>query len=588
MVTGRERWLVSGILCATLIVVVAVVLLRVMASGPSTITASNIDHVTTEPGVEFQPALSPDGSEVAYVSGSIEAPRLVVRSTVEIGSGGGTYLGEEAAGGHWYPAWKPDGASVRVWECALWVRRDCEWKEIGSRGGPARMASVPRELTNPAWSTDGTRVAGMVGDSIYVYSAGNPEPELLAVQAPRMGWGRPHSFAWSPDGRRIAYVFGNHGWRTSANVSPASIWVLDANGGEPIRVTDDTTMNVSPQWLPDSRHLLFVSNRDGPRGIYVVEVGPNGPQGNPQSVLPSSDAHSISISADGRRLAYADFAVKQNIWSIPIPRSAPVSIRDAVPVTTGSQVIEQPALSADGAWIVFESDRRGAFDIYRMPLAGGDPQLVADISGIEFAPDLSPDGTEIAYYGEGGTWVSVDGGTPELIGVDGSWPDWSPDGLTIAFQAPGPQGVFPPHIWTASRDSVGAPWGEPVLLTDFGCGIPDWAPDGTSLLCNSGVGPARVSRSGELLLRYDLSTAGLESFAVAQFSPDGSRIYGRGRQEDGSRGIWWIPASGGDATKVVTFDDPLLNLYGMAVGSGTLYFTLSEFESDIWVMDLEW
>jgi hypothetical protein len=72
------------------------------------------------------------------------------------------------------------------------------------------------------------------------------------------------------------------------------------------------------------------------------------------------------------------------------------------------------------------------------------------------------------------------------------------------------------------------------------------------------------------------------------FSPDGPGIYGIGRQEDGSLGIRWIPASGGDATKAVTFDDPLLIPLGMAVGSGTLYVTLSEYESDIWVMDLEW
>jgi len=53
--------------------------------------------------------------------------------------------------------------------------------------------------------------------------------------------------------------------------------------------------------------------------------------------------------------------------------------------------------------------------------------------------------------------------------------------------------------------------------------------------------------------------------------------------------MWWIPANGGDATKVVAFDDPSRTVFeGLTVGPEDLYFTISEYESDIWVMDLEW
>jgi Tol biopolymer transport system component len=356
-------------------------------------------------------------------------------------------------------------------------------------------------------------------------------------------------------------VNANSYWRNSANVSNASIWILDANGGEPVPVTDEEHMNVSPQWLPDSRHLLFVSDRDGPRGIYVVEVGPEGPRGSPRSVLSSSDPHSISISADGRRLAYSKFTVAQNIWSVPIPRSGSVSIGDAVPVTTGNQVIETHALSPDGK-----------------------------------------DGSEIAFYSGGweGTGsgaevrvVSADGGTPEqltdFLGSENR-PDWSPDGLAIAFNSQGPQGVGSINVWTVSRDSVGMPWSYPVQLTDFRCGGANWAPDGASLACYAG-GPmwVRVSRDGEILSRYDASTLGLQTIGYLKFSPDGSRVYFLATHPDGSEGVWWIPANGGDATKVVAFDDPSLTVFNaITVGPEDLYLTISEYESDIWVMDLEW
>jgi len=595
---GSPRVWIVGAAAAALLIVIAVVLSGVMASRPITITTSNIRAVTSEPGVEFQPAISPDGDEVAYVVGSSPG-RIVVRSTIDVGTGGGMRPREGAGGHHYFPAWTPDGASLRFLDCAseLWRGWSCDWKEVGKLGGSARTIGVQRRSSRYAWSRDGTRVAFAVGnDSIFAYSVERGEPELLGVH-PAGGW-RPHSLAWSPDGQLIAYVNGNPDWRIGPNVAEASIWILDAKGGEPVPVTDEDGMNVSPQWLPDSRHLLFVSNRDGPRGIYVVEVGPDGPRGPPRSVPGSSDPHSISVSADGTRLAYAKYTVKGNIWSIPMPRTGSLSIRDAisdaVPVTTGNQVIERHSLSADGKWIAFDSDRRGEFDIYKMRLDGGPQQLVAEIPGIEYAPVWSPDGTEIAFHSVGAgpdldvRVVSADGGTPEQLtdfpGQDNS-PDWSPDGLTIAFQS---QEGVPFSTWTVSRDRVGGPWSDPVQLTDFGCGHPKWAPDGGSLVCYSQRRGefVRVSRDGEVLARL-AKPEGMASVVDARFSLGlSSRIYFFGTHEDGTEGEWWMPVNGGEATNVVTHNDPSVPWF--ILGPENVLLLITEQESDIWVMDLEW
>ena len=314
-------------------------------------------------------------------------------------------------------------------------------------------------------------------------------------------------------------------------------------------------------------------------------------------MLGSSDPHSISIAADGRRLAYSKFTVAQNIWSIAIPRSGSVSIRDAVPVTTGNQVIEAHSVSPDGEWIVFGSDIRGGFDVHKQRVAGGPTQLLATISGHARSPRWSPDGTEIVFAEEPGgvLVVPADGGTPEQLmdsTVDGHDPQLSPDGLTIASISTPPRNVGPWSIWIVSRDRVGMPWSAPALLTDDlrPCGLQEWAPDGSGVLCTNPQEMVQVSREGEILWRYQLSAAGLGQSYTASFSRDGSRIYFLATHQDGSRGVWWIPATGGDATKVVAFDDPALDVPsgGLSVGPEHLYLTIAEYESDIWVMDLDY
>jgi len=584
----RVWWMAAG--AAAAVIVIAVFGATVLRDDPLTITTSNILQVTSDPGLEFQPSLSPDGNDVAYVVGPIGTPRVVIRSTINISSGGEVRPGEGIPGELWWPNWTPDGASIRFLLCT----RGCEWREVGKLGGTSTPISV---LSDPhfthTWSPDGARVAfSRGGDSLFAYSSGDTEPQLLGVHT--LDPWTPHSFAWSPDGQLLAYVNANEFWRSSGNLSNSSIWLIDANGGEPVAITSQEHMNLSPQWLPDSRHIVFISDRDGPRGIYLVEVGIDGPLEDVQSVAGSSDPHSISLSKDGKKLAYSKFQLRQNIWSIPIPRSEVLSIKDAQPVTTGNQVIESHDLSPDGRFITFDGSRLGNADIYRMPLEGGTAQLIADLPRDAFAPDWSPDGTEIAFHSAmtEGTLsdlfvVSANGGDPRLIvdfpGFDIN-PAWSPDGLHITFRSRGPQRDDPFAIWIVSRESIGDVWGDPVRLADFPCWVTDWAPDGESLVCDAGSELVIVSKAGEMVTRFDPQM----NPSIPHFSPDGSEVYFLVRFGP-APGVWSFPVTGGEATQLVAFDDPSLSVFpALTVGPDHFYLTISEYESDIYVMDLEY
>jgi Tol biopolymer transport system component len=405
-----------------------------------------------------------------------------------------------------------------------------------------------------------------------------------------------HSPAWSPDSRRIAYV---QGWPGSigsfTNFEGSTIWIADGDGGARVRVTSAEFSELSPTWL-DADHLLFVSNRDGPWDVYVVEVGSTGPRGLPRKVPGTTDAHTVSYSVDGRTLAFSKATVRrQNIWSYPLEPGAR-SIAEGNPVISGNAFIESHDPSSDDRWMVYGTGG-GSANIYRRPVEGGDPTPVTDDLNSNADPRWSPDGTEIAFVSGGGEMVMVvpvGGGTPVQVarGINTWLPSWSPDGRHLAFSSS--EGGMA-ETWLVSRPAVGSPWGEATQLTDVGCWPSDWAPDGSGVLCTRNWLTFQdqallvVSPDGTIQWRYDLAAAGLTLPTVHQmFSEDGATIYAAGRRDDGVEGVWAIPVQGGQPRLVVAYDDTeLVASRWLSLGPDRLYLTVQQAELDIWVADVE-
>src|SRR5437899_3741756 len=377
--------------------------------------------VTLDPGLELDPALSPDGKLVAYVAGTPGQTRLLVRQV----DGGAPVAVVSEPGGQRFPFWTPDGKRI-LFQAARGI------EIVPALGGTPRLliaASGSSLLAGPV-APDGRSFLYLSGDSLYV--------RPLEVGAPRViVTGKElHSPAWSPNGRRIAYVVGNVGFVTTAtlgNIAASSIWVVSAEAGAPIRVTDEQSLNVSPAWAPGALGLLYISTRDGGPDVYQVALTGSGrPRGSPVRLTTGLGARGISVAADGTRLAYAVFAERSNVWSLPLSAlgAGAVSIARAVPLTLGNQTIETVALSPDGAWLAFDSDRSGAQQTYRLRPAGGPQDPGTSESAGAFFPRWSHDGREISYHSfreglrrvfvlpaEGGTPVQVATGPDDLSGA---------------------------------------------------------------------------------------------------------------------------------------------------------------------------
>jgi DNA-binding SARP family transcriptional activator len=332
----RSRWrLLGGTVSVALLALVAA---RLLWSPPLALTTANAIRLTSEPGIEYQPTLSPDGSMVAFTTVKHGHKSISVRSSAGGPSGGEVQVTRGETEDEAFSAWSADGELVRYVSepRPATFPRSFAMRSVSRLGGPVRAVPVPRFTQSIAWTRDDTRAAFVSNDSLFTYSTADSRPRLLTVQG---GTWRPHSLAWSPDGRWIAYVYGNNFWTDGWNLAPATVWLIDPESRKLVQVSDETHLNVSPAWL-DDHHLLFISDRYGPRELYLVTIGADGPRGTPVKVPGGTDAHSISISRDGRRLALAKLIGKQNVWSFPLPGSRPLRAGDGRPVTTDVQIVE--------------------------------------------------------------------------------------------------------------------------------------------------------------------------------------------------------------------------------------------------------
>jgi hypothetical protein len=388
-------------------------------------------------------------------------------------------------------------------------------------------------------------------------------------------------------------VNGNPLWPRAWNVAFSSVWLVATESGARTAVTAGDHLNVSPAWL-DDRHLLFVSDQDGRREVYVVEIGATGPAGAAVKVPGGTDAHSISVSADGRRLAVAKFIARQNVWSFPVTDGRPLTAREGRPVTSGTQVVETHALSPDGQSVVYNSDFHADASLYLLRINGGVPIPLVTSPRPVFFPAWSPDGREIAFSGgpDNGLWVvPAEGGAATRLTETGEEiPIWSRDGLTLAFRS---HLTGRTEAGIITRDRIGGRWSPPRRVTNFGCAFQLWARDGSGLICgrpNTTV-LTLVSPSGAVIWRRDLAVDGLSELGPPVSSENGAVLYLRAVR-GGQRGIWAWPIAGGSARLVLPFADSSLVVQSysgtISAANDRLYLTVGEFESDIWVMNLDW
>jgi Tol biopolymer transport system component len=470
---------------------------------------------------------------------------------------------------------------------------------VPALGGVARRitGALPRSVAiSPTWSRDDRQIAFGGAGGLYVVGSENAQTPTLVAAGQEV-----HSPAWSPDGRHIAFVsrgiFFTFGEENLGNVSTSTLLVADVETRKTTRVTSGDWLDVNPVWMPDGRAMLFISSRGGGRDVFRQRFNGSGqPEGEPERVSTGLNAHGISVSRDGRLLAYSSYTQRANIWSVVIPQGRIASVRDAQQVTFGTEKIEKLAVSWDGRWLAFDSDRNGQADVWKMPLAGGTPEQVTRGPNNKFVNDWSPDGQEIVYHSmrDGGQRdvlvVSADGMKTEAVAASPAEEQhsaWGPDGNSIIFDLSSASDPTN-QLYLARRARRGAPWESPRRLTTDGSSDPKWSPDGR-LIAYCAQGELRVIAPDGATKRVVVSTsAGQPQPAYPIWSRDSQTIYYKAYDAQLQTSIWAVPADGGEPRLLVTFDDPTRRSLRreFATDGQRFYFTIANDESDLWAMQL--
>jgi TolB protein len=233
--------------------------------------------------------------------------------------------------------------------------------------------------------------------------------------------------SYAPDGR-LAFESNGDLWILPAGWETTGDTML----GDAIRITSGPGWDRHPTWARDGGAIVFSSDRDGPPGLWQIEIGTDGAVAAPRRLTDSGE-------------------------------------RDT-----------QPTVDPEGA-IVFVRGSSAAADLWILP-PGGEARRLTDRPGAELDPAVSPDGSEVVY-------VSVVDGRrqlrrlrrddPEadsvvLTGSNVALPTWSPSGDLIAYTTlagrravwvTSPTGTFTNLVQEGSAAVAWAPRGDVLVLT---------------------------------------------------------------------------------------------------------------------------
>jgi TolB protein len=228
-----------------------------------------VRNVTHDPAPDFQPAWSPDGSVIAFVSLHTDVSHFDQIFTVDPLSDERRQLTHVDGGNPQAPAWSSDGSRIAfhvVYGGAL----DAELFVMNADGSElVQLTDDASEDSDPAWSPDGSRIAFVRDGRIETMDPDGGD--VVPVTSQTMLAFDP---AWSSDGARLAFV------GMDADASQEDLFTIAVDGSAMQRITRTSKAESEPSWSPRGRWIVSVLTQVHPENDddynWIVKFRPNG------------------------------------------------------------------------------------------------------------------------------------------------------------------------------------------------------------------------------------------------------------------------------------------------------------------------
>jgi dipeptidyl aminopeptidase/acylaminoacyl peptidase len=535
------------------------------------------------------PQLSPDGKQVAFVRTTTDVATGKRNADIWIVPADGSASPRLLVGGdksESTPRWDPDGSHIAF---------------ISTRDGDSQIYIANADGTNVRQFT---KIAGGVQPPMVI----SPDRSAIAFVADvKQGEDTPSNVHVL---KRLLYRHWDE-WRENVR---HHVFIAALAGGDPRDLTPGDFDSPPTQqedaalaFTPDSKELVFVSNRDGidkeafstNNDIWSVPVA-----GGPAKMLTTNPAADVQprFTTDGKLMivrAQRRPGLESDRWYLDVYDRATGAKRTVF--ETPDLSVSDFTLSPDGNTIVFTATSKGADNLYRVPLAGGAPQLVAEggtISAAQIGADFvvfskttltSPaelfrmgrTGGAQALTRENESWLKeVDFQKPESLSVPGAGGTpiqyWliKPPAFDPAKKYPvvflihgGPQGAWDdawsyrwnPSLWAAQGWVVAAP--NPRGSTGFG---------------QKFVDEITMDWAGRVMTDLDAVFNAVTKLPYVDATKQGVA----GASYGGYAVNWLITHT--DRFKAAVTHDGLFNLESMAYATEELWFSNTEFGGMPW------
>jgi Tol biopolymer transport system component/DNA-binding winged helix-turn-helix (wHTH) protein len=425
-----QRFAVSLALWAGVVAAVWFMRPRLPISAPSVLP------LTTYPGLEFMPALSPDGTRVAFAWTGPNASNPWGVYVKQVGEDRAQRVTDAPPGASDSdPVWTPDGRSV------VFFRRDGPASGIyiaPAQGGAARqlvaVSLADRRIRRARFdiSPDGSTIVypDVVGErkTVALYAL-----DLRAMKSRQLTFPPPESEgdgdpAFSHDGKRVAFQ------RDVLDLQ--QVYVVPAAEGDAQVLTENNRIDIDGlAWTLDDGQILL--------GGQQLRRIPSARAAELSAVVPYVPGPALFPSLRGNRLAYTQARDNANIWKLDL-RSPSQSSGEPAKLISSTRQQAAASFSPDGTQIAFQSDRSGSWEIWKCNRDGSSAVQLTHFGGpLSGTPRWSPDGQQIAFdsraNGKSEIYVmAATGGTPVRVTnspAGDAVPAWSHDSKWLYYSS---------------------------------------------------------------------------------------------------------------------------------------------------------